>query len=214
MNPNNSPPQPQLPQNLPSGQFNSNQFDFIMNPQKPQKPSLLPGGPKIKMVILGLGIVTVVIVLLAIILGVFSSGDATTEALVKISQQQTEIIRIATDGNKKAGSEKTRKLASMTSMTIATDQQNMLSYLAKQKRKVKPKELNLLVDKKTDTKLAAASSNGRYDEVFTQILLEQLTQYQTALKSNFNSVGDKGKDVLNKSYDNVTLIINDNKTTP
>lgn len=211
MDPNNSPSPAPNPQAPPTGQFDSSQFDFIMNPGKPQKKSLLPGGPKVKMIIIGLAITTIVIILLAVILSLFSGSDSTTESLVKVAQQQNEIVRISEDGTKKAGSEKAKKLATMTYMTVKTDQNSMIDYLAKQKRKVKSKELGLLADKKTDSQLSAASSNGRYDEVFTQIITEKLTEYQGSLKSSYDSVGTKGKDVVSKNYDNVTLILQDSK---
>jgi hypothetical protein len=210
MDPNNIPPPTPNPQIPPNGQFDSSQFDFIMNPGKPQKPSLIPGGPKVKMIVIGLGVTTIVIILLVVIISLFSGGDSTTEALVKIAQQQNEIVRVSEEGAKKAGGEKTKKLATTVNLTVTTDQNSMVAYLAKQKRKVKPKELKLLTNKKTDAELAAASSNGRFDEVFTQIMLEELTEYQASLKSSYNSVGTKGKDVVNKSYENVTLILKDN----
>ncbi len=212
MDPNNSPSPAPNPQAPPTGQFDSSQFDFIMNPQKPQKPSLLPGGPKARMIIVGLVIATIVIVLLAVILSLFSGSDSTTESLVKVAQQQNEIIRISEDATKKSSGEKTKKLATVTFMTVTTDQSTMINYLSKQKRKVKSKELALLTDKKTDSDLSAATSNGRYDEVFTEIILEKLAEYQTSLKSSYDNVGTQGKEVISKSYDNVTLIIQDNKT--
>lgn len=210
MDPNNLPLPSSSPQIPPSGQHDASQFDFIMNPQQPQKKSLIPGGPKTRMVIVGLIIATVVIILLAVVLSMFNSGDSTTEALVKIAQQQNEIIRIADDGTKKAGSTEAKKLATMSYMTIKTDQNNLISYLAKQKRKVKAKELGLLVDKKTDSSLATASSNGRYDEIFTQIIIEQLKNYQSSLQNASTNVGKNGKEILAKSYENVNLIIKDN----
>lgn len=213
MDPNNLPSPTPNPQAPPPGQFDASQFDFIMNPGQPQKKSLipLPGGSKAKMIVLGLGITTIVIILLVVIMSIFSSSDPAVESLVKITQQQNEIIRIADDGNRKAGNEDAKKLATMSYMTITTDQKEIVGYLAKQKRKVKDKELSLLTDKKTDSDLAAASSNGRYDEVFNRILKQKLTEYQASLKGSYDNIGDKGKAVLSKSYDNVTLILKDNE---
>lgn len=208
MDPNNYAPQ----NSSPPGQLDSSQFDFIMNPQTPPKKSLIPGGPKVKMLLMGLGIATILVIVLAIAMSMFSTGDDTIKALVKISQQQNEIIRIAADGSKKAGNEKTKKLATITVSTVTTDQKNIINYLAKQKRKVKSKELTLLTNKKNDKELATATSNGRYDEVFTQILITLLSEYQTNLQNTHKTAGEKGKVILEKSFDNVTLILNDNKT--
>lgn len=93
---------------------------------------------------------------------------------------------------------------------MKSDQNSLINYLAKQKRKIKDKELKLLTDKKTDQELTAASSNGRYDEVFTQIITEKLAEYQKSLETQYGSVGPKGKEVIKQSNDNVTLILKDN----
>lgn len=221
MDPNNYPQQQPNPQNapqanpqtLPTGQFDPSQFDFIMNPQQPQKKSLLPSDPKLKMIFLGLGVVSVAIILLIVIMNLFSGGNSSTESLVKITQQQNEIIRIATDGNRKAGSEKAKKLSTTTFLTVTTDQKALIDYLAKQKRKLKPSELSLLTDKKADKDLSDASSNGRYDEVFTQIMGEKLSKYQSSLKSSYGDTSKKGQEILNQSYNNVDLILKDNSLT-
>ena len=201
----------QAPQTQPTSEnLDSQQFDFIMNPQTPPKKSLLPNNPKLKMLIIGLGVVTLVVLLLVVIFSIFGSKDSSKESLVKIAQQQNEIIRIAGAGTTKAGGEKAKKLAVVTSMTMKSDQNSLINYLAKQKRKVKDKELVLLTDKKTDQELTAASSNGRYDEVFTQIITEKLAEYQKSLEAQYGSVGPKGKEVIKQSNDNVTLILKDN----
>lgn len=162
------------------------------------------------MLIIGLGVFTLVVLLFVVIFSIFGSKDSSTESLVKITQQQNEIIRIASAGTTKAGGEKAKKLAVVTSMTIKSDQNSLINYLAKQKRKIKDKELKLLTDKKTDQELTAASSNGRYDEVFTQIITEKLAEYQKSLETQYGSVGPKGKEVIKQSNDNVTLILKDN----
>lgn len=201
----------QAPQAQPTSEsLDSQQFDFIMNPQTPPKKSLLPNDPKLKMLIIGLGVFTLVVLLFVVIFSIFGSKDSSTESLVKITQQQNEIIRIASAGTTKAGGEKAKKLAVVTSMTIKSDQNSLINYLAKQKRKIKDKELKLLTDKKTDQELTAASSNGRYDEVFTQIITEKLAEYQKSLETQYGSVGPKGKEVIKQSNDNVTLILKDN----
>ena len=77
------------------------------------------------------------------------------------------------------------------------------NYLAKQKRKVKDKELVLLTDKKTDQELTAASSNGRYDEVFLKLLQKNLQSIKIT-RSTIWQCWLKGKKVIKQSNDNVT----------
>lgn len=211
MQPENQLPTPSVP---PGGQFDSSQFDFIMNPQKPTKKSLLPPmSPKTRlMVYISLGIIGVLLIII-IASSLLGGGSSGTEQVVKIAQQQNEIIRISTLGNQKAGGTQAKKLAAITNSTISSDQKNTLSYLEKQDKKLKDKELRLLQDKEVDTDLTNAERNGRFDEVFTKIILEKLNEYQTTMQAVFPQLGPKGKDLLDKQFKNVDLILKDNKST-
>ncbi len=209
MQPDNLPPNNPLPNQPAPGNLDSSQFDFILNPQTPPKKSLLPNDPKIKMAIFALGILVIVGILLVVIFSIFNSGDSSTESLVKIARQQNEIIRVANDGTRKASSESTKKLASLTYLTTTTDQKNLSEYLSKQNKKLNPKELKSSSSADTDKTLANASSNGRYDEEFTKTLTELLKEYQSSLQSTYDSLGPKAKEVTKQSFDNVTLIIKD-----
>lgn len=212
MPPNNQTPP--SPNSNPPGQFDASQFDFIMNPGQKNKKSLLPGGPQ-QRTILFVGIIAIVVIgLVLIILSIFSRSAPGTDQFVKLAQEQNEIIRVSTAANRKVGGDQAKKLAAVTSSTITTDQKATVDYLAKQKKKVNSKTLALTASKETDADLSAAERNGRYDEVFTKIIIEQLTRYISDLKSAYNNVGKNGKAVLDQSYKNATLILQDNKTTP
>jgi len=152
---------------------------------------------------------------------VATAGTAMTTGHLKEISRFASDIRLSFDQDKAGQNATERTVILVTSMDIKLgvitipsgkdpDELIKADKTVWQKRKVKPKELKLLTNKKTDAELAAASSNGRFDEVFTQIMLEELTEYQASLKSSYNSVGTKGKDVVNKSYENVTLILKDN----
>ncbi len=208
--PSSPPPPPSNP--TPPGQFNGNQFDFIMNPQQPQKKSLLPtGNPKLRMILIIVGIITVLVVIVVIATALLSGGSGATDKVVTLTEQQNEIIRIAAIGNTKAGGTQAKKLAAITSSTITTDQVNTLSYLSKQGRKVKSKELSKTQNKKTDSDLAAAEQNGRFDEVFMRTLLQQLKDYQSNLQSTSPTLGKNGQELLKKNINTTVLILNDNK---
>lgn len=67
----------QAPQTQPTSEnLDSQQFDFIMNPQTPPKKSLLPNNPKLKMLIIGLGVVTLVVLLLVVIFSILDRKTA------------------------------------------------------------------------------------------------------------------------------------------
>lgn len=207
MPPNNQYPQSPTP---PSGNFDSSQYDFIMNPGSPQKKSLLPGGPKAKVALLFGGIGLVVILFFVIILSVLSGGSSATDNLVAVARKQNEVIRIADVGTKDATDEKTMKLATMTQLVVTSDQKAMVDYLAKEGNKVGAKDLAIGADSKTDQKLEAAESNGRFDETFTEIILALLKEYQRSLRTGYEGLGKAGKQIIDQSYENVSLILEDN----
>jgi flagellar basal body-associated protein FliL len=211
MQPDNQTPTPSAP---PGGQFDSSQFDFIMNPQKPAKKSLLPPtSPKTRlMVYISLGIIGVLLIII-LASSLFGGSSSGTEQVVTIARQQNEIIRIAEQGNKKAGSLQTKKLAAITKSTVTTDQKNTLAYLEKQKKKLKDKDLRLFQDKEVDTDLANAERNGRFDEVFSRIILEKLTEYKSTMQTAYENVGPNGKELLDRQFKSVDLILKDNKPT-
>lgn len=180
-----------------------------MNPNAPQKRSLIPGGPKQRMVIFGVGIAIVIIVLLMVILSVVNSGSSATDDLVVLAQKQNEIARIAEIGSSKASGPAAKKLSALGYSTTTTDQKALVSYLAKNKRKVGDKELSRAQDKTIDNDLTAAESNGRFDEVFVEGMGKLMVEYQKSLQNSYQTVGSSGKQVLKTSFDNVTLILND-----
>lgn len=195
----------------PDNKFNPQEYDFIVNPAKPPSKSFLTGKSQTKMIIIFLSLVILVIAVVLIGINMLTSNDSTTESLVKVTQQQNELIRISTSSISKTKTEKAKQLATVSSMVITTDQKTLLTYLTKQKRKVNQKELALTKNKKADEILTTASNNGRYDEAFIQVMTELLESYQKTLQTNYDSVNDKGKEILKSSFDNVTLIISNNK---
>lgn len=204
-------PDYQQPSAPSPGQFNSSQFDFIMNPNQPQKKSLLPSGPKQRLllfVIAGAIALMFLIILFAIILG---GRQTNTEQVVSLAQKQNEIVRIAAIGNTKAGGPEAQKLAALTSLTITTDQKKTTDWLSKQKTKVSSKDLAKGANSKTDAELTSAEQNGRFDEVFIKTLTAQLEDYRTSMQSTYPSLGATGKALLEQNDKNVELILSERK---
>ncbi len=207
-NPNYNPPT----SSPPPGQFDSSQFDFIMNTgQKPRRSILPSGSPKQRLIIyiiLGAIGLLAVIMLYALL---FAGGDPNTEKIVSIAKQQNEIIRVANIGNRKATGQDTKKLAALTASTVSSDQKQTIDYLSKLKRKINQKELNASTNKENDAALTAAEQNGRFDEVFKDTLTELLIEYRSDLQSVQPNLGSNGKELFEKSFRNVSLILSDNK---
>lgn len=206
------PPNNQYPSNPtpPAGNFDSSQFDFIMDPGGSQKRSLIPGGPKARMIVIGGLIALVLILFLVIIVAIMNSGSSSTGNLVTVARKQNEVVRVADLGVDDAGNEEAKKLATMTKLVVASDQKKMIDYLATQNKKVSNKDLAVGANQKTDQELEAAQSNGRFDEVFTQIMLKLLKEYQQSLRTGYEGLGVNGKQLIDANYENVSLILEDN----
>src|SRR5690606_30761861 len=127
--------------------------------------------------------------------------------VISLAQKQHEVIRIATLGSTKADSEETKRLATLTLVTITSDQKQTIDWLAKQKEKVSAKELALKKNTQTETDLTSAEPNGRFDEVFAQILLNELKDYQSSMQNTYSSLGSSGKALLEQNNKNVSLIL-------
>lgn len=223
MDPNQQPlppSQPAGPQATPpSGDFNANQYDFIMNPGQKPKRSLLPGG-KQKWIILAAGglIVVMVVMILGTLLFGGGGGNSSSDQLLKVVKQQREIIRVSENGMNKAGGTEAKKLAGTTKLVVTTDNADLLSYLQRQKVKVDSKQLastpsEKSAQAKTDNELETAELNGRFDEVFLRIMTSLLEEYQKALASAHNTSENKNtKELLTKQSDNVPLLLDKKET--
>jgi hypothetical protein len=145
----------------------------------------------------------------AIVIGFFiKSGGATIEQTRAIAAQQTELIRIADIGVKKAHSETAKNLAFTTKTTLTSDQQATLSYLTSQKQKVSSKDLATSKSSKTDIQLTQAEQTNQFDDVFIQIMKQKLADYQTKVKTAYDgATSKKAKAVLADNYNHVSALL-------
>lgn len=213
-------PNQQLPPQYPGGgqpqpgvpnQFTPQQYDFIMGDQQKPKKSLIPmpsGGNKkqrIIFVVIGVLILLTIGTILAAILS--SSGKSSTESMVTVAAEQTEIIRIARIGTTKAGGGTARNLAYNTQLTVTSQKNGLVRYLNANDRKLSNKELSIAKDSETDKKLTAAETNGRFDDTFVQIIRDKLAKYQVSLKTAYNASGSNGKELLNKAHQEASVLL-------
>ncbi len=211
MDPNQQPVQPPEPiQSPPPSQpLNTNQYDFINNPQpsgsKFSKFSF-SGGSKLKTIAIGLGIFTILVLIFSLIFGGRGGGD--NETLLLVAKKQSQLIALATVGTDKSGSTDAQNLAQSTLVTITSDQNQTIAIIAKNGEKLKSKDYVSPIDGTVSTELTQAETNGRFDEVFinnTQIALEE---YQSSLKKALPLInGPIAKQSIQKYYENAGLLI-------
>lgn len=193
-----SPPTPQAPQN-------SGQYDFIVNNQAPRR------GPNQKTIILFVvGAAALVVILAWVILGLaFGGKGGATAPLVTLAQEQTEMVRIAKLANQsnQLSSQDARNFSRNTQLTLTSDQSELVSFLAKNGKKLNAKQLGAKQSATTDGALSAASASGTYDSTLTSILQTQLKTYQSNLTQAYNGASSASEKALLKAeFDHATLL--------
>lgn len=209
MNPDQpvQPPQPMSPPppQQPSG---SDQYDFINNPtpkSTKSKFSFSGGSSKLKILAIGLAVFTVFVMIFSLL---FSGGGGDAEALLVVAKKQNQIIALAKIGTEKSGSVKAQNLAVASYQTLQTDQNQTLSLIEGNGKKVKLKEYASAPDGEVVSELTKAATNGRFDEAFTNNMKTALEDYQTFLKTNITLLkGPIAKQSMANYYENAGLLL-------
>ena len=213
MDPNYRPPTGGLgPQdlNIPTVTPNNNPYGFIMDaPHKPKK-SLLPSGNSAKsrlLVVLG-GLFVLFVVFSILMPLIFGSKDNSTTQLKSLAAEQQEIVRVATLGVQGAFDPALTSYAQTTKLTVQSQQNEVLGYLASHKIKIAPKLLTAVLNSKTDTALIEAKASNRYDEIFSTTIKSELATYAGNLQTAYKNAGNpKSKAMLARDYNNVQLLL-------
>jgi len=212
----NTLPHPQQLQQHPSGQYEvvptpqvapnnghtgHNPYEFIVNPVQPRRGMGAFGGktPWKGIALIGGALVVVMIVVAVIINGAAPKGSV--PGLTSAAQRQQEIIRIATEATKTATGQDTLNFAANVEFSIASSQQQTLTYLQEHGTKLKTKQLALNKDLKTDELLTNAQTAGTYDTTVVQTLTAQLQTYEGILQSTNSQTSSKSaKQLLQTSF--------------
>ncbi len=202
MNPNQQPAQPPAP-------LNTGQYDFITNPAPPPKqPRMNFGGGlsgKLKIFGIGLGVFIVVFLLYTLI---FGGGGGDSEVLLSTAQKQNQLIALSEVGTDKAGSTKAQSEAYNSLLTVKTQLNETVNIIIKDGKKLKAKDILLPISGTNQKDLVQAETNGRFDDVFLNILEKELVAYQGQLKKDHGLLkSEKAKQTLSSAYDDIGLLI-------
>ena len=186
----------------------TNPYEFILNPQKPQKPKPLQGSMMRLLLIVGSGVTALVIFLVVIVAFLNSNKSSVTEDMVGLTQIQNEIIRVSHQGTSDSVQQTTKNLAVTTEYALLTQQTATINYLATYGRKLAPKEVALKQNAQTDQQFALAKSTSTFDLVFSQVMQNTLTDYAASLKQVFNrTTNPDTKALLSDYYEQTQLLI-------
>jgi len=197
--------EPQPAQPLPG-----NHYDFILNPEKPQKRGLLGGlggDSLIAKIVFLIGGAVIFMVVMAVVINLFFGSKTSLDTLVGIAQTEQEIVRLGSL-SKDATDQAVKNASLNTQLTVKSHQQVWLAFLAERSRTVKSEELVLKRDSATDKKLRVADQTSTFDTTYTTVMKAQLEAYSAALKTAYQGASNKKeKELLAKHYDDVKLLL-------
>ncbi len=209
MQPNASAPPPPIPGQMP---VPPGQYDFITDPgsRKPKKGFTLPsGGSKASRILLVVGGFVILIVFFIIGSSILGSADkARKQQLIDVVAQQKELIRVAEIGVKKAKTAEGKNIAITTSLTLTSEQSELIAALKKLGVKADTKTIGG-ANKKTDELLTQAEQANQFDEVFIKKMREDLLKYAKSVQTAYkNNESKSTKEALKAQYDNAATLAN------
>lgn len=202
--PNPSPP----PMAQPSE--SDDPYKFIFEPNKGPTKKLIPSTntKRGRILVIGAGLIVLLILISTVGSLITSAGQGGTKDLIDLAQRQQEIVRVAQIGMTKSKGQNTRNLAVNTQLTVASDQQQLLAKLKKNKISIKPKELSLKLNSRTDALLVKADQNNQFDEIFTKTIVSELTSYQKAINKSYDSnSGLTTRALLKTEFNNAAKLV-------
>lgn len=190
-----------------------NPYDFIMNPGQPQpKRAVDLNGKNGFLLKIGLivGGVIILMIAVAIAMNMFAGNKTNTEDLKLLAQTQQEIVRVSASAQTGSGirDQALKNFAANTQLTVASQQTQLVTYLAQNDAKMNNKQLGLKKSSETDTTLKQAQATSTYDIAFKQVIKSSLTNYANEIQTNYNNAtATDVRSYLKKSYDQTQLLL-------
>lgn len=190
----------------------NNQYDFIVSPGGPPKKSLLPslGGQSsfTQKLIFIIGGAFVLIILMWIIGNILGGSGTNTADLTKLVQQQEEIARVSAEGAEGTSRTDIRNAATNTKLSVTSQQQEVLVFLAGQGTEIKEDQQKALENAATDELLETAKTNNTFDTTFIETMQSYLNDYSAAIQTAFDNASDETEqELLRSHFEQVKLLL-------
>lgn len=143
-----------------------------------------------------------------VIKGLFG-GSSNMDQFLEIAQDQQQIIIVAKTADEQPTLSTASKNSAITTLSSTkTDQQSTLEYLAKNGKKVEPKDLAKTVNPALTEQLTASVAAGTFDSTYKDVMSTQLAAYSKHLKAIYDQTeGKNGRALLQDNYQNAQLLI-------
>jgi hypothetical protein len=187
---------------------NPNQFDFIVNPQQPQRRAIggLGGGVTKKIIVFGGGLVLLLIIFV-VVRGLLTPQSNVPLILNIVARQQELIFITSQENNTPALSLETQSTVVTTNLSLLSEQSELIKYLGTQGVKVGPKDTAVYSTVSTRALLKQAQQVSTYEPTLKDLLQGKLNAYQTAVAQTYDkTTGAKGRELLKNVYANAVLL--------
>ncbi len=195
--------QPQSNGGLPGG------YEFLQEQPK-QKRGLTGGGSSKQKRIIIAAVSALVLIIIGFVFMNFlnNANKPKTELLLKVLQDQQEIIRISELGTQRSKSSDVKGYALIVKSTVQTDQSSLIALVKKAGVKTDAKTLALGMNSKNDKALDAAEQVSKLDETLLDMIHTILGSYQKDLQLAYQgNFGNNTKASLTTAFENSKLLL-------
>jgi hypothetical protein len=179
-------PQNQATAPAPAGNSDPN-YNFIFNNEQSKKRFHLPGRNNLTKLAILVVAGGAVLGILIIALSIFFGPKINTKELTDVIARSEEISRVSDMIVHKSRDLNTANLATTTSTALTSNESQINAYLKKNHKIVNVKDAKIYLNKNTDSEVQSADQNNHLSEYYYSYLKKSLTDYQTALKTAYDT---------------------------
>lgn len=187
----------------------NNQYDFILNPQKPPKqPLKIFGGNAMvqRAVIVGAGLILLIVSIIFVMSFLNKASNAQAQKLIELGQTQQEILRVAETADDKINDSDLNRTRITAIIATRSAIKDTTDALAKRGKKADEKLLARGQNPNNDQILTSAEQNSRFTEAYEALLKQQLDNYLLQIKSVHDSGSASEKESLAALYEQMQIL--------
>ena len=192
---------------MPPNQNNS--YDFIMNPQKPQRRGFGFQGPQRILVIVGLACVGLIVLIIGLSV-IFPEGTDNND-LKQVRAYQTELDRVIKLGKDELRDPATRQRLTTLEAALITDEFEVADLLSSRSVSVTKVELSGAKNSEIDASLEAASQPDEFDSAYLSAVSSVTSDYYRSLQQSLATASTNTEArILQTAMNNVELTAQQN----
>ena len=166
----------------------SNDYDFIINPQKSKPPRLPSGGSQnkrlLQVAIGGAGLLIIFVIIISLFSG---SSSSPLVDFYKLAAKQNDMIAITTDATKNSQNTTTLNNAATIRAVLTSQNTETTAILAKLGQKKPTKLIAKYADNKYVNQLQLAFNGGTYDATYDTLMTARLGDYAAAIQTTYTA---------------------------